>query len=383
MDMEDEFIILIILYWYVRQRNSSRIERCRDTTSSLTGHAYTQELLGGSNIQCHQLLRLSRDAYVLLCNHFKERNWLQDSRYISIEEKMAIFLTILGQNDGFREIKYRFQHSLRTIHICFHEVLQGMMQFAREAIGPSSLNVSPNASDRHRYLREIFSGAIGALDGTLVHAVVPSKQQAAYRGRGGGRCYQNVLGICDFNMVFTFVWAGWEGIAHDSRVLNEVLFNPTSGFPVPPPNKYYLCDAAYTNARGFLAPYRNTRYWLADFRRRRALTSKEKFNHGHAQLRNVIERAYGVLKSRFPILKEMAPYPFPVQRNVVIACFAIHNFIRKWNIHDELFRECDEQDEEDEGDEHVEGEEDEPEIQWDAQSTQYMSNLRDEIASNI
>ena len=68
-----------------------------------------------------------------------------------------------------------------------------------------------------------------------MHAVVPINEQTAYRGRGGGRCYQNVLGICDFDMIFTFVWAGWEGIAHDSRVLNEVVHNPTSGFPFPPP----------------------------------------------------------------------------------------------------------------------------------------------------
>lgn len=157
MDIEDEFMILLILYWYVKRRNLLRIERIRDTTSALTGHSYTQELLRGSNTQCHQLMRLSRDAYVLLCNLFKERNWLQDSKHISVEEKIAMFLTILGQNDGFREIKYRFQHSLRTIHICFHEVLQGMMQFAREAIGPTSLDASPNMSARHRYLREVFS----------------------------------------------------------------------------------------------------------------------------------------------------------------------------------------------------------------------------------
>ncbi|KAJ9543759.1 hypothetical protein OSB04_023466 [Centaurea solstitialis] len=79
-------------------------------------------------------------------------------------------------------------------------------------------------------------------------------------------------------------------------------------------DKYYLCDAAYPNTRGFLTPYLNTKYWLADFRRRRPVTKEEKFNYAHAQLRNVIERAYAVLKARFPILKQMASYPFPKQR---------------------------------------------------------------------
>ena len=239
---------------------------------------------------------------------------------------------------------------------------------------------------------------------------MPTKDQTAYRGRGGGRCYQNVLGICDFNMIFTFVWAGWEGIAHDSRILTEVVFNPSSGFPFPPPSmycpqglfiyfylifnnvvlcqhlwitdKYYLCDAAYANTRGILSPYRNTRYWLADFRRRRALTKEEKFNHAHAQLRNVIERAYGVVKARFPILKQMAPYSFTVQRNVVIACFAIHNFIRKCNIHDKLFMECDEDTIFNNLEDVEEGGEQEPDAtQWGTQSSEYMSNVRDGIAN--
>ncbi|XP_024979053.1 uncharacterized protein LOC112516268 [Cynara cardunculus var. scolymus] len=238
---------------------------------------------------------------------------------------------------------------------------------------------------RRRASTRIERGAIGALDGTLVHAVVPSDQQTRYRGRGRGECYQNVLAICDFNMIFTFVWAGWEGIAHDSRVLREVAFNPTSGFPFPSSNEYYLCDAAYTCTRRFMTPYRNTRYWLADFRRRRALTKEEMFNDAHAQLRNVIERAYGVLKARFPILKQMAPYPFSIQKDVVIACFAIHNFIRKCNIQDQLFMEHDENtmftanEEQHEGSNDIEVDE----MQWSYQDSEYMTSLRDQIANQL
>ena len=36
--------------------------------------------------------------------------------------------------------------------------------------------------------------------------MIPSDKQVPYRGRGIGECYQNVLAICDFNMIFTFVW---------------------------------------------------------------------------------------------------------------------------------------------------------------------------------
>ncbi|XP_052624812.1 uncharacterized protein LOC111888675 [Lactuca sativa] len=295
---------------------------------------------------------------------------------------LMLFAESSGHNERFQAVKERFHHPTQTIHQCFHEVLRAMMCFSREIIVPTSSNSTRNTSERHRRLMQIFPGAIGALDGTLVHAVVPVDQQTRYRGRGKVECYQNVIGICNFDMIFTFVWAGCEGIAHDSKVLKEVAFNPTSGFPFPPPDKYYLCDAAYTNTRGFMAPYRNTRYWLADFQRNRALTKEEMFNHAHAQLRNYIERAYGVLKARFPILKQMDPYPFPVQKNIVISCVAVHNFIRKYDIEDELFTNFEQNTMVshnvggggNEG-QNIEG------IEWGSEAVNYMTNLRDQIAN--
>ncbi|KAL7608973.1 hypothetical protein Lser_V15G11969 [Lactuca serriola] len=112
----------------------------------------------------------------------------------------------------------------------------------------------------------------------------------------------HVLVIRDFNVMFTFVVASWEEITHDSRV----------------------------------------RYSLGDFRQRRALTSKEKFNHVRAKLRNIIERVFGILKARFPILKMMASFSLVTQRNITLACFTFHNFIRREGLSDEYFARYDE-----------------------------------------
>ncbi|KAL6548760.1 hypothetical protein OROGR_008526 [Orobanche gracilis] len=330
---------------------------------------------------------LYRIALSLLTDTRNREAWMTIPGEIAkdwVKTKMAMFLTMVGHNERYRVIKRRFQHSTRTVHICFHEVLLGMMEFAREIVVPTTSDTTSNMSNNQRRLREIFPGAIGALDGTLIHAIVPASHQTAFRGRGGGRCYQNVLGICDFNMIFTFIWAGWEGIAHDSRILKEVAYNPRTGFPLPPEAINTIFVTPHTLMLGDFWLHIVTQDRLADFRRRHALTKEEKFNHAHAQLRNVIERAYGVLKVRFPILKQMAPFPFTTQRNVVIACVAIYNFIRKYNIQDQLFMECNEDtifnnEEEVEGS----GEEELDISQWGANSTQYMGALRDEIANSL
>ncbi|GKE71441.1 putative nuclease HARBI1 isoform X1 [Tanacetum coccineum] len=84
-----------------------------------------------------------------------------------------------------------------------------------------------------------------------------------------GYATQNIMAACDLNMCFTFVWAGWEGTAHDTRIYNEALRRPEVKFPVPIGEKYYVVDVGYPNTRGYLAPYKRTdiRYHLPDFRR--------------------------------------------------------------------------------------------------------------------
>ncbi|XP_023732220.1 uncharacterized protein LOC111880040 [Lactuca sativa] len=331
MDSNEEIAFFILLCCYWLNPASNRIGRAMDNDSEMTGHQHTQELLHGTSTQCHDLMRLPREVYVFLCNHFRRNNWLQSSKHISIEEKMAMFLTPIAHNIWFRIIKRRFQHSTKTVHRCLHEVLNAMMIFTKEVIVPTNCNATVNSLERHRRLKEIFPGATGALDGTLVHTVVPADQQTRYRGRGK--------------------------------------------------DKYYLCDAAYTNTRGFMTPYLNTRYWLADFRRRRALTKEEKFNHAHAQLRNVIEHAYGILKARFPILKRMTHFPFSVQRDIVIACFAVYNFIRKCDIHDKLFMTFKENNGQTQGGENDGQNVDD--MEWGLQGNEYVDNLRDQIVNEL
>lgn len=61
---------------------------------------------------------------------------------------------------------------------------------------------------------------------------------------------------------------------------------------------------------------------------------KEFFNLKHAKARNVIERAFGILKSRFAILRSHAFYSIKDQNRIIMACCMIHNFIRTTNVHD-------------------------------------------------
>jgi hypothetical protein len=64
---------------------------------------------------------------------------------------------------------------------------------------------------------------------------------------------------------------------------------------------------------------------------------KETFNYAHSSLRNVIERAFGVLKMKWRILMLIPSYPPATQTKIIVACMALHNFIRLSGLDDNDF----------------------------------------------
>ena len=71
---------------------------------------------------------------------------------------------------------------------------------------------------------------------------------------------------------------------------------------VIPIGKYYRVDAGFMLRSTLLAHYRGVHYHLKEYLRNPPQNPKELFNLRHASLCNAIERAFGVLKKRFPII---------------------------------------------------------------------------------
>ncbi|KAA0060664.1 retrotransposon protein [Cucumis melo var. makuwa] len=152
---------------------------------------------------------------------------------------------------------------------------------------------------------------LGALDGTYIKVNVPVNDRVRYRTRKG-EVATNVLGVCDTKGDFVYVLAGWKGSAADSRILHDALSRPNG-------------------LKGFLAPYRGQRYHLQEWcgPKNAPSTSKEFFNMKHSSARNVIERAFVVLKGRWAILRGKSYYSVEVQCRTILACCLLHNIINR------------------------------------------------------
>ncbi|KAL0463301.1 UNVERIFIED_CONTAM: hypothetical protein Slati_0217700 [Sesamum latifolium] len=100
------------------------------------------------------------------------------------------------------------------------------------------------------------------MDRTYIDVCVRAKERARYRTRKGSISV-NVLSVCDRDMHFIYVLAGWKGSVADGRVLQDAITRPT-GLKIPRGN-YYLVDGGYNNGEGILSPYRGVRYHLKEW----------------------------------------------------------------------------------------------------------------------
>lgn len=312
-------------------------------TSILSGQMWVDELLDGhpDRIRCELGLR-KEDFRELI--HVLRSFGEADSRYVTLEEQLAIFLYTSVTGLTIRHAGERFQRSSDTISKYFRKML---IVFSSPPFYTTYVTL-PNASTppSQRMCHNLkywpfFQHALGAIDGTHIACAPAAHERAMYRNRKGFLS-QNCLFACTFDLNFVFGYTGWEGSATDSQVWEAAL---DCGFDIPN-GYYYLADSGYPGDPRLLLPYRGVRYHLAEWSRAsekyvtkysvfklilmiyRPRTKEELFNLRHASARNAIERIFGVVKNRFRILRTAPEYSMALQARIPVALAALYNFIR-------------------------------------------------------
>ncbi|KAI7938906.1 hypothetical protein MJO28_014485 [Puccinia striiformis f. sp. tritici] len=288
------------------------------------GDAYVKHMLSGNERRAQAMFRMSINVFEECSEELGAIDHEPASKLLSMDEQFAIFLYVVGQNATNRQTQDRFQHSGETISKVFHHIIYLILQLRSKYI------VAPDPKYTHEVILDspkfspFFDHCLGAMDGCHVPACVPEHLAGPYRNREG-MLAQNVLGVVDFDMKFTYLMVRWEGSAHDSKVLGSAL---SEDFRIPQ-HSFYLADAGYALTRGTLVPYCGVRYHLRENAQagKRPETKEELFNLCHSMMRNVVERTFGTWKKRFPILVHPLEYSLNTQRDLVLALAILHNMI--------------------------------------------------------
>ncbi|KAL8460636.1 hypothetical protein ACS0TY_032229 [Phlomoides rotata] len=161
------------------------------------------ELVEVSDEVCKDMLRMDRLVFSRLCSLLQDLGGLTNSKYVNVQEKVVMFLSILAHHTKNRSIKFQFKRSGQTVSKHFHSVLKYVLKLHSLFL----VQPEPVAEDSEDPRWQNFKGCLGALDGTYIDVHVPAVDQARYRNRKG-QTSVNVLGVCDMNMRFVYVLSG-------------------------------------------------------------------------------------------------------------------------------------------------------------------------------
>lgn len=210
------------------------------------------------------------------------------------------------------------------MHVAIRRVLDFLLSISeREIRWPNDEEAARNkrafrALGRCDGVEAGLPDVIGAIDGCHVRITRPTVCEEDYYNR---KKFHSIIlqAVCDADMVFTDVFVGFPGRAHDARVLEESFLFEEAASRYD--GGYLLGDAAYPLLPWLLPPYRHVtsswQPWMS------------KFNRVHSKQRVVIEIAFGLLKGRFWRLDKIDVNSIPQAVEIVMAACVLYNLARR------------------------------------------------------
>ncbi|KAL0002423.1 hypothetical protein SO802_016204 [Lithocarpus litseifolius] len=295
-----------------------------------------------SSEKCYDVIRMGPHVFQGLCDILQRDGDLQDTQRATVEEQVGKFLHMLSHNVTTRIISFFICCSSETISRHFHNVLRSIIMLEDQFLQQLDRTQVPLEILQSSRFNPYFKDCIGALDGTHVRVKVSNEDALRYRG-SKGYTTQNVLVACSFDLKFTYVLPGWEGIASNSRIIKSTLTS-NDNLKIPQ-GKYYLVDVGYMNRICLITPYMGARYHLKEYSIPSPKNAKKLFNLRHASLRNAIKRAFGVLKKRFSIIASTTEptYCVDTQNEIILSCCILHNYLMGVDPDESLIAEVDEE----------------------------------------
>ncbi|XP_005748765.1 putative nuclease HARBI1 [Pundamilia nyererei] len=260
--------------------------------------------------------RLSRESVTALMNLLN-----QDRRHgwgAPIEALMFLFW--LASGAAYRVVFRVFAIPRSIVHRIVHRVTEEVVATRHQVIHlPQTPEDLDSMSSGFAQLagHRAFVKAAGAIDCCHVHIKPPSSPD--------GQCYRNrelfpsivLQAVCDHQGCFVHTHVGWPGLVHDSRVLCHSPLYQQARYP--PPGHFILADGGYPCLQHpllLITPYKRPVHGVG----------AQRFNAHHSRACSVIERAFGMMKTRFRVIFLQAlEVHHTFVPHVITACAVLHN----------------------------------------------------------
>ncbi|KAL5172258.1 hypothetical protein HKD37_16G045047 [Glycine soja] len=136
----------------------------------LERHSFLNRLYRGTNKDCIEQLRLSKNAFFNLCRILQEKGGLVRTRNVPTTEAVSMFLHILAHNLKYRVVQFSYYRSKETISRQFNDVLRAVMKVSKDYLNFQPCTLEGAEANK----------CIGALDGTHIPVTVSPDERPKY-----------------------------------------------------------------------------------------------------------------------------------------------------------------------------------------------------------
>jgi Plant transposon protein. len=201
---------------------------------------------------------------------------------------------------------------------------------------PTGERALKNIQDFNNIPGNKLKGIFGCLDGSHIR-ICKTKVDNSYINRHQYPSI-NLQAICDSKKKFLYVFCGWPGSAHDSRVWqHSPLHNniEEKRHEMLPLSSYIISDSAYELRTFNITPYKES----AGFGRPEKL-----FNQNLSKIRVLIEQAFGRLKGIFRRVKHLECKKVENSSQLVVLACILHNIVIDSNVETNYEEDLDNED---------------------------------------
>ncbi|KAJ8917036.1 hypothetical protein NQ315_012955 [Exocentrus adspersus] len=243
--------------------------------------------------------------------------------------RLGITLRFLAAGDSMTSLSYAFRVGLSTVSECIAETTKVIWTVLRQKVLPVPnqemwRNIATHFEDRWQ-----FHNCTGAIDGKHIQIQAPPNSGSEFYNYKGHHSIV-LLAVADSQYVFTLVDVGASGRQSDGGIfsksqigqkLKENLLN------LPPPRRIsserpelpyvFVGDEAFPLLTNLLRPFPGKTLDI----------EKRVYNYRLSRARLVIENTFGILSSRWRVLRKPIIAKLENVDNIVKASVSLHNYL--------------------------------------------------------
>ncbi|XP_062578538.1 uncharacterized protein LOC134249338 [Saccostrea cucullata] len=264
--------------------------------------------------------RMRRETFEEVCRQILStghipKEHVHGREIIEPSKQVMISIWMLANMEGYRQISDRFNVTYSSVYRCFMRTCTALQCLSVEKIKwPTGARANEVIEGFENLMG--FPRVLGAVDGCHVQIKAPQEKYHPMSYLNRKRDYSVILqAVCDHTLRFTDIVSGWPGSVHDARVFkNSPLYEANEN--LFPGDTHIVGDAAYPLQSWILTPYKDTGN-LAECHKR--------YNFIHSNTRQMIERAFGLLKGKWRRLRFLEMTKLEDVPSVITAACTLHN----------------------------------------------------------